>query len=68
LAGIKVTNEVDIKEVNGKDCCFECSKLKVLSHWNEAGKIVLQNEAWSVTVRAKDIQTAIENAINTADY
>ena len=42
------------------------NKLRVHSHWNENGKIVLEVDGKKFTVVAKDLEAALKNCTNAA--
>jgi len=68
-AMIKVSNKVPIYEVNGKEVNYiDESKLVVESHWNENDKVVLKFGRRNITVVARDLTSAIDNATNTRRF
>jgi len=44
------------------------SSIIVKSHWNDTNKIVILVEGCAVTVLAKDLIAAVENAVNTGKF
>lgn len=65
---VKVSNEVDIYEINGLESKAPLSTLLVKSHWNRSALIVLEVAGQKLTVAATDLQAAILNATNTARH
>lgn len=66
---IKVSNEVQVYEVNGKETpAVDCPKISVHSHWNETAKVTLEIEGKKLTVLARDLGAAIANATNIARF
>lgn len=60
---IKVTNEVNICELNGKEAPLaKRETLVVKSHWNMDRLVVLQIGDSEITVNASDLMAAIGNA------
>ncbi len=62
---IKVTNEIVIYEVDGRDDVLNDAKLIVESHWNYNERIVLDYGGKKITVIASDLEKAISNAKNS---
>jgi len=66
---IKVTNEVRIYEIDGRETeGLNSPKVIVESHWNDDHWVRLRLEgegAQAITVNANDLLTAIGNATNT---
>lgn len=72
---IKTRIEVPIHEVDGREVGVSTAsiKLKIESHWNRSDLVVITVPEkmivdHNITVRAKDIKAAIENATNTARW
>lgn len=66
---LKVINEVDVYEgFNADGSKRENSPIYIKSHWNESSKVVLIIDGISVTLFAKDLHMAIENAKNNKKY
>ena len=67
---IKVTNELPIYEIGGKaPAMHDTPVLIVRSHWNDPLRIVLETETgYCITINAKDLRAAIENAANTRRF
>lgn len=72
---IAVTNRLPVYEVDGKrvesSTDEDCPVLRVASHWNEDSKVVIDlapegegNEHHKVTVSARDLLAAVNNATN----
>jgi len=59
---IKVTNQVNSYDTPAK------ASMRVLSHWNDNNMVVLVVDEKEITVSAKDIIAAINNATNTARF
>ncbi|MCP4651488.1 MAG: hypothetical protein GY853_15600 [PVC group bacterium] len=66
---IKVENTVKIYEMNGEETASEDKNVKISSHWNrnELVNIKITGVAM-ITVSAKDLESAIRNATNTARF
>ena len=63
---IKVTNEVNVYEVNGSEPKpGERPTVLVRSHWNRSNLVVLEIGDLRLAVTAADLQAAIRNATNT---
>lgn len=69
---IKSTNEVDICEIDGEaHRGFPHPKISVVSHWNWETMVVIKlpdggdGKEHTITVHAKDLQTAVTNARNS---
>lgn len=63
---IEVTNRVKIYEVNGQEeNVAKDDHLIVSSHWNEPSKVELVIAGDKITVVAKDLRAAIDNATNS---
>lgn len=64
-----VTTTVEVYEVDDKKVEIGSTKeISVISHWNYGDRVILQVEGKSVTVIAKDLKLAIENATNVRRY
>jgi hypothetical protein len=65
MSGIKVSNIITIYEINGEDLypMYE-TYLTISSHWGSKGFVVLSGDNFDITVSAKDLIKAIENATN----
>lgn len=63
-----VKNEIKIYETNGKDTPIGSNPiLSVTSHWNHHNSVVIDvGDGKTYTVLAKELQAAIQNAINSA--
>lgn len=59
---IKVSSQVTIYEMNGKETTIERPRLVVKSHWNNEDFVILIFEDKEITVTAKDLVAAITNA------
>lgn len=62
---IKVTSIVPVYEVNGDNQVANPAPLIVKSHWNDNMKVVVMVGETKLTVSARDLIAAIENAINS---
>jgi len=62
---MKIQTEIGIFELAGEKCDTEVNRLRVLNHWNDRDRVVLQ---WgggnAITVIADDLIRAIKNAQN----
>ena len=66
---IRVENNVEVFEVDGKDLpVSDDTEIVVRSHWNRNDLVVLEIKGKRFSVAARDIATAINNAVNTARY
>ena len=69
---IEVVNTVEVYELNGgelRDIKSKKPKLVVKNHWNRNEFVVLQiDEGKIITVLAKDLRAAIDNATNSARF
>ena len=69
---IDVLSKIKVYEINGtemKGLKTDRPCLKVLSHWNRSEFITIQlNDEEKITVLAKELIAAIENAKNTARF
>ena len=67
---INATSEVICYEVDGKETLLkrDCPKLVIKNHWNVNDFVVLDINGKQFTVCAKDLQTAIDNATNSARF
>lgn len=65
---IKVSNEITIYEVDGKEQSVPMPAMAVLSHWNRPALVVLHVDGKKLTVSARDLQAAITNATNVASH
>lgn len=66
---IKVSNEITIYEINGeKTTIVPMPMMSVLSHWNQDSLVVLDVADRKVTVSARDLRAAIDNATNVARH
>jgi len=62
---IKVSNEVTIYEVDGQATGgIPMPTMTVASHWNRDSLVVLHVNGKRVTVAARDLQAAVNNATN----
>ncbi len=59
---IKVTSQVESYDEPRKP------SIKVHSHWVDSDRVVLEIEGITVTVIARDLKAAIDNATNTARH
>lgn len=64
---IKVDSELKIYEIGGKDeSPVGCKKLHIQSHWNRNELVCIEFPGFlPVTVSAKDLRAAIDNATNS---
>ena len=62
---MKIINMIEIYENDGKNAPAD-EILQVSSHWSDNNFVVLHYDSKSITVSAKDLQKAIENAINVS--
>ena len=62
---IKVINEVKIYEINNKEVDTLKNTLIVESHWNRDDYVVLKFDDKEITVSARDLKYALDNATNT---
>lgn len=62
---IKVMSEVTIYQQNGKDTIVERPVVQVKSHWNKPDFVDIKINDVEVTVLARDLKSAIDNATNT---
>lgn len=67
---MKVTNEIEVYEVDGKDetPAVDRIKIHVESHWNMNDRVVLNMGDIKYTVMADDLEKAIRNATNHRRY
>lgn len=66
---IKVTNEVNVYEVDDKDVSIPAPRILVKSHWNSDALVVLVTPGGErLTVAADDLRSAIDNATNTRRF
>lgn len=69
---IEVINKIEVYEINGTEMkCLKSDRpcLKVLSHWNRDEFVTIQlNDEDKITVLAKELQSAIENARNISRF
>lgn len=62
---IKVSNVIDIYEINGEEVCsIDGPTIEVRSHWNSRDFVVLVVDGKEYTVVARDLEAAIDNAQN----
>ncbi len=61
---IKVINEVQIIERDGKEVSIPRPAVEVISHWNINTWVVLKICGEVITVSAQDLKDAINNATN----
>jgi hypothetical protein len=59
---VKVTCRIDNYDEPAK------ASILVNSHWNNDKLVVLEIEDIKITVKARDLETAIKNCTNTARY
>ena len=64
---VNVTSEITVYELNGEEI-LDCRKLtiSVQSHTTKNRSVVVVVDGSRFTVRARDLQVAIENATNNA--
>ena len=64
---IKVDSELKIHEIDGKDePPVGCKKLHIHSHWNRNELVLIEFPGLApVTVSARDLRAAIDNATNS---
>ena len=67
---IKVTNEISIYEVEGKalETTIGDPKLKINSHWNNPDRVEMEFDGKKITILARELKVAIDNATNTARH
>ena len=67
---IKVTSEVKIYEIGGKEVKLGTNKvLSIESHWNKSDFVNITLPGFDpITVPAGDLKAAIENAQNASRY
>lgn len=66
---IKVSNEVTVYEVDGKEPGgLPMPTLTIASHWNRDSLVVLHVNGQRLTVAARDLQAAVSNATNVARH
>ena len=65
---IEVTNKIKIYEIEGEDADFPNATIKVLSHWNNDDRVILEIDRKKYTVLAKDLKLAVDNAINIGRF
>ena len=66
---MKVINEIRVYEINGNDENVEAgTTIKIESHWNNSGLVVLDVFGAEVTVSADALEKAIRNATNVERY
>jgi hypothetical protein len=67
MARIKVTQEIKVYEIGGKEVPLGTDKnLGILSHWNVRDFVILNfGNEMQITVSGNDLITAINNAMNT---
>jgi len=62
---IKVSNDITVYEIDGKETSgVPLPKMSLVSHWNRAELIILIIDDKCVTVTARDLRAAIDNATN----
>jgi hypothetical protein len=63
---ISICTEVPIYEIDGDENNDSEKILKIHNHWNDVNRIDVEFPGFDrITVLAKDMKAAIENAINT---
>jgi hypothetical protein len=66
---INVENTVKIYEIGGKENKDAPEEIKIHSHWNRSEMVNIELPGFAkITVAAKDLKAAIDNAQNVARY
>lgn len=63
---MSVINKVPVYEIDGNDDIKDNPSIEVKSHWNYKNLIVLNIFGKEITVVAKDLEKAIQNATNVS--
>ena len=61
---MKVINEIEVIEVDGKEIAHRRLKMRINSHWNRDNFIVLEIDGKEYTVVAELLRKSIDNAMN----
>ena len=64
----KVCSEIQVYEIDGEDVAIgqmDGTKLKIRSHWNRNNRVVLDINGIKITVIARDLELAVQNARNS---
>ena len=66
---LKVETTVDVCERNDSEVRVgDNVSIRVLSHWNRSELVVLEVYGNRYTVNARELQAAVDNAVNTVRY
>lgn len=63
---MEVINKIKVYEIDGDDKIKYDTSIEIKSHWNYKDFIVLNIFGQEITVIAKDLEKAIENAVNVS--